>query len=455
MLSLRTRRFIAIIFVAVFLIVAPILIFYTAGYRYNFKKNDIQKVGSISVQPSPTTAKIYLNNELRTESRSDNTLRIMNLLPGKYKIAISADGYYSWEKEIEVFSSVNTFINKVVLFKKEKAVNIFEEPTSQLLPSPDNKKFAYITDNNLFAFNINNLQNTPLEEKTKILQLSSWSISSTQFIAQDVEKNFIIYNFDNPDKKLLPGGIINKKIDHLKWSDQVDYLLYASSGNNLYQINTLTKESRLLYTKKPDIENYYGKDFLYLNNEIYYAHRSEQGNWLEKISLDQGISQTNPTKLLKLDSMADFDFRQNQNGTISLIDREKQKFYLINNNFNQILLFGEAKNFSWSTNQKTLLYNNDFEIWIYDYEKNTNQLVDRYGQIINQTSFIPNTDYIITTTDNAVKIIELDARDKRNSIDIANGEKIKNFLVTPKGNKIFYNGKLDSKEGIFEITIQE
>jgi len=63
MLPLPLRRAIYITFILGFLITAPILVLYTAGYRYNFKKSTVQKVGSISVKPSPSEADIYLDDK--------------------------------------------------------------------------------------------------------------------------------------------------------------------------------------------------------------------------------------------------------------------------------------------------------------------------------------------------------------------------------------------------------
>ncbi len=89
MLPRHIRRLIYIIFILLFCLTAPILVLYTAGYRYDLKKWAIQKTGSLSVKPWPRDAEIYLDDKLQTGFRPDDTLRITNLLPGKYKITIS------------------------------------------------------------------------------------------------------------------------------------------------------------------------------------------------------------------------------------------------------------------------------------------------------------------------------------------------------------------------------
>ena len=91
-MTLPFRRIVYIAFIIIFLIITPIIILYTAGYRYNFQKHRIQKTGILILKSNPAGASIYLNGELKKEKTQ---ARIANLLPDDYnlKYPLSASIY--------------------------------------------------------------------------------------------------------------------------------------------------------------------------------------------------------------------------------------------------------------------------------------------------------------------------------------------------------------------------
>ena len=48
-MNLRYRRMLYLAFIAVFLAAAPLIILYAAGYRYNFKRQKIEKTRIIYI----------------------------------------------------------------------------------------------------------------------------------------------------------------------------------------------------------------------------------------------------------------------------------------------------------------------------------------------------------------------------------------------------------------------
>ena len=63
-MTLRTRRILYSFFIAIFVIAAPTLVLYTAGFRYDFEYNRIVETGSLVVKSYPQNASIYINGEL-------------------------------------------------------------------------------------------------------------------------------------------------------------------------------------------------------------------------------------------------------------------------------------------------------------------------------------------------------------------------------------------------------
>ena len=58
-MTLQKRRILYSFFILLFFILAPILISYSLGYRYNLTKGIIEKTGVIFIKSFPKNASIY------------------------------------------------------------------------------------------------------------------------------------------------------------------------------------------------------------------------------------------------------------------------------------------------------------------------------------------------------------------------------------------------------------
>jgi len=109
------------LFIIAFLIISPALVLYSSGYRYDFKNGIIQETGAISIDIMPKNASAYLND---AKLKSKVPIRLKNLARGKYKIKLTADGYYDWEKEVVVENKQTVYIKEIKLIKKSEAQKI-------------------------------------------------------------------------------------------------------------------------------------------------------------------------------------------------------------------------------------------------------------------------------------------------------------------------------------------
>lgn len=120
-LTRKWRLTIMISLILLFFILAPTIILYTAGYRYNFEKDAIQKTGVISIQAKPESAQVYLND---VKLDKELPIRLSNRAPGTYQIKIKKSGYITWEKNIQVKSRKTTYINQIQLIKDTLPVKL-------------------------------------------------------------------------------------------------------------------------------------------------------------------------------------------------------------------------------------------------------------------------------------------------------------------------------------------
>ncbi len=452
MLSLKIRRFIYIAFILLFLITAPLLVLYTAGYRYNIKKGTVQKVGSISVKTQPPNTNIYLDGQLQFGDRADSTLRINNLTPGKYQLTVELDSYHSWGKTLEVFSNINTFANQVLLFKNNTPENIFNEKINDSALSHNKELLAYTTDDSLQIINLNNSQITKINSFNKNQKIISWSRDNNNLLTKNKD-SFYIINLDNPNLSIPLTNIITSNFISLKWDNDINYLLYGlDNKHNFYQINTLTKTYRLLYNLASLPNTDYGSDFYYDNNQIYYTASDNNGWFLKKANLDNNEIEIE-NKLIKIPSGGDLSFLPYDNYVV-LLDQTKQKMYLVDNNFSEIILETDAKDFHFLEASNQLLYYNDFEIWLYNIEDKENQLITRYGQLVQSAQIIPKTNYLIILAGDKLEVVEIDSRDKRNVVELIQTNHLNKFYIHNKGENIFFIAEIGSQSGLFKINIR-
>jgi len=193
------------------IIIIPLLLLYSSGYRYDFSLRKIVKTGSIFISTYPEESNIYLNNQ---PAATNTPILINNLFPNEYLVSIKKDGYFTWEKNLLVNFNKTTFANEIYLFKN----NVLPEKIDQkLFPgnsittiiSPDIA--AIISQLNLPSeLHIDESTNgylTILDQKNKtlyLIQSDNLSINTKKF-SQSV--NDFVWNQKNKNKLLFNNDL--------------------------------------------------------------------------------------------------------------------------------------------------------------------------------------------------------------------------------------------------------
>ncbi len=115
MLTKPIRRAIMICLIIIFFVTAPLVILYTAGYRYNFSTREIKQTGVVSIDVEPNDATAEIGSIV---IKKKMPLRLPNRAPGTYHLKITRPGYQAWEKDITVESKQTVYIRDVTLFKE-------------------------------------------------------------------------------------------------------------------------------------------------------------------------------------------------------------------------------------------------------------------------------------------------------------------------------------------------
>jgi hypothetical protein len=107
-LNKTKRKIIGVLFVFLFIILAPAIIFYATGSRFG-ESWKILQTGGLFVRSVPPGSTVYINSKLNKETGYfDRNILVKSLHPGTYSVLIEKEGYNSWKKEMAVYGNVVT-----------------------------------------------------------------------------------------------------------------------------------------------------------------------------------------------------------------------------------------------------------------------------------------------------------------------------------------------------------
>lgn len=482
-MNLTLRRCIFVLFIFLFLTLSPIILLYNTGYRYDFQKGKMVKTGILVVKMIPSDAQIFLNNEPAQWQKDNNGFRITNLLPREYSIRIEKQGYFPWEKKLPILNKTTTFASNIVLFPHNTPTLILEGEIQPLDVRGDKALFlageTLKAPPRLFLLNLKNhaIQELPvlpvtpsvLTQATPFIGLTSsnptlveatFSPNAERVLVgigvpreEDSPQDYFVFDTKNPNRIIALSDIIpHKKFETMQWDITSNYLLYGLPQNfafepdDFYQINLLTKEWRSVTNplQEPNTSAAI-KSFIVSDNEIFAIRQNTDGIALDVIPTSKESSQTK--RLLQLPSNVLLSFLDPRNGfphlvehtkgTISLFDKEQSQFI--------VTLHGQDA----KEKEKQWLFSNNFELWTWNQESKDATLISRYSQPIQEILWHPHAPYTLFSFKDAIQIIELDPRDRRNQYTLTAMEKISNLIVDSDGKQIFFIGKAGDEQGLY------
>jgi hypothetical protein len=274
----KTRVILFLSCLFLFFFIASASIFYSLGYRFDLKTKKIVQTGGIFLKVEPKSVNVFSDEKL--SEKTDflfGTVLIKNLLPGKHKIRVEKEGFYPWEKVLEVKEKEVAEAKNIILIKKELNFEVLVKEVKNFWPFPDGKKILLeIEIDGDFKKNILDLDKIPpalIDATTSVLENASTSqkingelyyLNKSGYLFKDKEKlidlpfgNFkispeakkiVLINdyeiwvlfIESSEKRFLTR--FSKKIGEIFWYNS-DYLLFRI-GNEI-KITEIDNRDRL------------------------------------------------------------------------------------------------------------------------------------------------------------------------------------------------------------------
>ena len=438
----RNKTILFFVSVGLFLLITPLTIFYSQGYRFDFKEKRITQTGGLFLRVRPKKAKIYIDNRLRKETDFlFGSVLIENLLPKKYKISVGKQGFQKWEKELKIEEKKVTEAKNILLWPENLSFETLTGAIEKLFLSPDKTKIIFLEMENsqeiishrtstsslkkqaLKLYDLKRKVKSSLidednfrEKGLEILEII-WGPYSQKILIETAVKEQIKYWLLEilPRPKLTSLDFLPQGISDIKFSPENSQKIFFRKleKNNLSSLfEADLKEKKV--NPSPLLENFL--TFTLTENSFYWLNPD---GFLYKSSLKlQGKEKMNqlafPVQKGEIEYKI-FVFGEN------IFLQEKEKLFFLNESsksFEEIL--EKVLQIESSPDNKKLALAKEHEIWIYYLEKELSQpqrekgekiFLTRFGQNIGKVTWI-NPSYLLFSLKNTIKIIEIDNRDK-------------------------------------------
>lgn len=375
-----------IIFIAAFFVISPIIIMYTAGYRYDWENGLLKQTGTISIDVEPKNATVYLNG---IKLQDKMPIRLNNIAPAKYSLRITAPEYFDWLKEIEVKNKQTNYTKEISLLKKNKPEILINGKINDLAVSYDGRFIIYSVQNDatslakdgsaIWLWDNTTQQATVLlnSNNTKLINML-WAEKNNYAVITDSNAPYsrlLVINAENPLKQTNLAKN-NAPIKKFVWENSSEPQLYYSTRENIFLYSPTTEKSQVI-TKN----NYL--DWYMENGQLWTMQIDSSTKQYNVIKDTLGFNSV----FNKLDS-TDINLAtgQTEEENLQILAARQNTVLLQNNKSLQMILLTNSHKYKMPT-EKFLIskYNNwwliwsQWELWTYS-EGEEPYLLNRSGE---------------------------------------------------------------------------
>lgn len=202
------RRILPWIYIVAFLAIAPSVIFYTSGYRYNTKKGKIERYSTLIVDSNPTSATLLLDEQ---DTKDVTPSTIQTVTPGTHTLSVSKVGYTSWQKTLEMDAERATFATDVWLWKISEPNLRYPQRADALTASPDGATILRVnvaTSTTIFASDPigTSIVSYSMEQPLVAPIRWFWSTDSKRVLFENSTSTWLLDLQTHQPPLLLPSG---------------------------------------------------------------------------------------------------------------------------------------------------------------------------------------------------------------------------------------------------------
>ncbi len=438
-MSSGLRQLLRITFVLGFLVSAPTLVLYTAGYRVNFGNGRIVQTGILSLDSVPRGARVDVDGAQKGITPS----LVKNLLPGPHVITLKKEGYLPWSKTLPVESKETTFVLDAVLYAQEPPRLLRETPIDGAVFDRASEQAAFVRRMDPW------FETWAYDTRT----------DSDHLIARFPSKNASLPTLTwSPDGSALEiitdGGTFlvevatGKRVEvtaakkmRIGWWDTGSGLSYfAQTADGLWRIGLDGSMEKMSFSADAAMST---------RNGILVAQPSQDRL---AISLFHG---SGPASILTYVPLGDYAFVSAPAAWILLHDRTHHRLLLLDtkNDAASLVLSTDALSWQWEPGGRRLLYTDGYGLHVFTPETSTDEVLTRLSEPLTGIAWQMGAHAVLYMQDLRLSAIEFDRRDMRRSTTLMEGQKIGRLWTDAHGRLAYFFGVIDGKQGLFAQTL--
>lgn len=463
-----------------FFLTAASIIGYAFGYRFNFSKGIFVYAGSITLKTTPSTVDVYIDGTLipnKKLSVLNGSYHIGGIAPGQYQLEVKAAGYQTWSKSISVHSGISTEFWNVILPKTSYSRDDYATAGIEKFFISPRKNMAAIAEqaDNTFSVKIFDPASLAINEVFSATdhvftnddkENIEWMPQAARIVVPtisntDQTKDYFIVTVDGSKPTLNLKDVAQLgNLSHVRWDPKTQDALFFMSDDNLYRLDLDSPEEKRLVA-----QHISGYDLT--PNGLFYFQLPE--GLIYQTNLDGTGAPTQITTTAP-DTMTD--------GSYQIIVYDQDRIALLNKS-NDLYIYNKGESGTYfhelsdnafgsqfSNDGKKLLFWNDHEISVYfvrKWEEQPEQAEDttfaltRFSDPIQNVQWTLDYEHVLMTTDQKIKIVELDNRDKLNMMDVLALNDDSTILVSDFADgKLYYTEKNDQgQNALHSITFPD
>lgn len=430
--------------VLVFFVLTTVFSLSASGYRVSLSallegKSFIQKTGILAVNSKPAGAQVVLNKQYPSLFSDEEVLgdknittpyKIRNLLPGDYLLTFNLKGYWPWQQKVSIYPGQTTYLEEVVLFKKDRPIIFFNSERQKIELDSRGQKIILASDH--LALDLSSGQALDLEGE----------VSDLSFLGD----RKILVNGDSifdyaKNKYLFLDDLDLNRVERIKIKN--GDLYYLDQGLNRYDFFSRKNEKIIAEAGISDYDfnaSYYYLLFSRADDsrlKIYSYH-------LKELIRDAVLPSGGDYEILSPTTSGNF---------VYVYDRNFKTLYILNlsskfNSFWAVLNEVDQLNFIDATN---FVYSSGLEIYSYNSFLAEKFLIGRFDSVVSNLIWHPKN-YLIYSTDR--DIVALDLKHDKYSIKLLTLDEIGHLVLDRLGGVLYFTGRLEDQSGVFKLLIQ-
>ncbi len=239
------RKAIFLIFVIIYLIVAPLTVLYALGYIFNPVQQTLMQTGLVSLNSNPSRANVSIDGRPLKEK---TPLVLRDLKPGVYKIQIDLPGRHPWQEQVVVRPERALRFEEILLFPVSLEPHFLGNfPVSKITSVPGGRYFLVQEDNqapNLYLFDPEEIELRPVffqsvdgQEKVSDIYMNSVGDRAVIFLQKEGGIQPVFAKFSDLSQNVNLTDFLAAPFRDLKWSLNRKNLLFYLRENTLFSLD--------------------------------------------------------------------------------------------------------------------------------------------------------------------------------------------------------------------------